>query len=81
MAGLDETTLTDETPLQSPLCADLRSKKFFFLESLPLSGKDMIGPDNHCWCRRTMQVVGPDGGRVRPEHCGTGRECYLSQFA
>lgn len=81
MAGLDETNTPEDAPLESPLCQHLRSKKFFFLESLPLSEKDIIGPDNHCWCRRTMQVVGPDGGRVRPGLCGAGRECYLSQFA
>lgn len=67
--------------LQSPLCRELRSKKYFYLESLPLSGKDILGPDNHCWCRRTMQVVGPDGDKVRPEGCAPSRECYQSQFA
>lgn len=78
----EETTATAETDaLQSQLCRNLRSKKYFYLESMPLTASDMIGLDNHCWCRRTQQVVGPDGGKARPEVCGAGRACYESQFS
>ena len=78
----EETTATTETGvLESPMCRNLRSKKYFFRESMPLTASDMIGLDNHCWCRCTQQVVGPDGGKARPEVCGAGRACYESQFS
>lgn len=73
-------TETEEVP-QSPLCRELRSKKFFYLEALPLSASDIRDASGHCWCRRTMQVVGPDGNRVRPEGCTPGRDCYELHFA
>lgn len=66
---------------QSPLCRELRSKKYFYLESMPLAATDILDLTNHCWCRRTMQVVGPDGDTVHPEECGPDRTCYQSQFA
>lgn len=78
MAGLKETTETET--LQSPLCRELRTKKFYFLDSIPLTKDDLIDVTGHCWCRRTMQVVGPDGGIVHPDDCGAGRDCYRSQF-
>jgi hypothetical protein len=81
MNSLDEAETTDAEVLQSPLCHNLRSKKYFFLESMPLTATDMIGLDNHCWCRCTQQVVGPDGSKVRPEVCGPDRACYESRFA
>jgi len=81
-ANAEETTATDGTGvLESPMCRNLRSKKYFYLESMPMTASDMIGLDNHCWCRCTQQVVGPDGGKVRPEGCGAGRACYESHFS
>jgi len=81
-ANAEETTATDGTDvLESPMCRNLRSKKYFYLESMPMTASDMIGLDNHCWCRCTQQVVGPDGGKARPEVCGAGRVCYESHFA
>ena len=78
----EETTATDGTDvLESPMCRNLRSKKYFYLESMPMTASDMIGLDNHCWCRHTQQVVGPDGGKARPEVCGAGRACYESHFS
>jgi len=78
----EETTTTAGTDvLESPMCRNLRSKKYFFRESIPLEAADMIGLDNHTWCRHTQQVVGPDGGKARPEVCGAGRECYESHFS
>lgn len=66
--------------LESPLCRDLRSKKFYFLDGMPLSAEDVLDASNHCWCHRTMQVVGPDGDLVHPHDCAAGRGCYGSQF-
>ena len=80
--SLEETTMTAKTDaLESPMCRNLRSKKYFFRDSMPLEASDMIGLDNHCWCRHTQQVVGPDGGKARPELCGAGRKCYESHFS
>lgn len=77
----DMTQTAEADVLESPLCRHLRSKKYFFLQSMPLTASDMIGLDNHCWCRHTQQVVGPDGGKVRPQLCGAGRACYESHFS
>jgi len=79
MDRVETTSVPTEVP-QSPLCRDLRSKKYFFLETMPMAASDILGPDNHCWCRRTMQVMGPDGKRVHPTSCGGDRACYTSQF-
>jgi hypothetical protein len=64
----------------SPFCRELRSKKYFTLSSIPVMEEDMLGPDNHCWCRRTMQVVGPDGAQARPNKCRSDRGCYQSEW-
>lgn len=73
---------TDDTNVpQSQLCRELRTKRYFFLDSLPLAPEDIRDVTGHCWCRRTMQVIGPDGNQVRPEGCGPGRGCYISHFA
>jgi hypothetical protein len=68
-----------ETP-QSAFCASLRSKKFFMSDSLPTGAADYLDASNHCWCRETQQVIGPDGGTVNPDGCTAGRSCYTSAF-
>ena len=66
------------TPLQSPFCGQLRSKKFFMLDRLATSADDYIDSANHVWCCETQEVIGPDNQRVHPEGCGPGRSCYSS---
>jgi hypothetical protein len=79
MDRVDETPTLEAPPL-SPLCREIRSKKVFTLDRIPMADEDVIDLSNHCWCRRTMQVFGPDGDIVRPQKCGPGRECYQSHF-
>ena len=64
--------------IQSPFCGSLRSKKFFMLDTLATQAEQYIDASNHCWCRETQQVVGPDSGRVHPNRCVPGRACYNS---
>jgi len=64
--------------VNSPFCGSLRSKKFFMMDGLATEAAQYLDSSNHCWCRETQQVVGPDGGRVRPERCVPGRSCYTS---
>jgi len=64
--------------VQSPFCAALRSKKYFMLGGLATEASDYLDGSNRCWCRVTQQVVGPDGGKARPERCGPERACYQS---
>ena len=66
------------TVIKSPFCGSLRSKKFFMMDGLATEAEQYLDSSNHCWCRETQQVVGPDGGRVRPERCVPGRSCYIS---
>jgi len=68
----------DITVLQSAFCGSLRSKKFFMLDGLATETGHYLDASNHCWCRETHLVVGPDGGRARPERCVEGRSCYSS---
>jgi len=64
--------------IQSPFCGSLRSKKFFMLDTLATDAGQYIDASNHCWCRETQQVVGPDSGQVDPNRCVPGRTCYSS---
>ena len=64
--------------LQSAFCGSLRSKKFFMLDGLATESSHYLDASNHCWCRETHGVVGPDGGRARPSGCVPGRSCYVS---
>jgi len=79
MDSIDEIALPVDGAL-SPMCREIRSKKVFNLESIPMQPHDVIDMSNHCWCRQTMQVFGPDGDIARPEKCVPGRACYLSHF-
>lgn len=65
---------------QSAFCSSLRSKKFFMMDALPTEASQYLDASNHCWCRATQQVIGPDGGTVHPDSCVAGRECYSSAF-
>jgi hypothetical protein len=78
MDSIEQTA--PEMELKSPFCCEIRSKKTFTLATVPVKESDVLDPSGHCWCRLTMQVVGPDGGFVSPKHCGPDRGCYKSHF-
>jgi len=71
-------TIVTATPVQSPFCGQLRSKKYFMLDRLGTRAEDYIDGANHVWCFETQEVIGPDNCRVAPENCGPGRACYVS---
>jgi len=77
-AAVIDSTINEA--LQSPFCGSLRSKKFFMLDSIATKAEDYLDASNHCWCRETQQVIGPDGRQVSPERCVPGRSCYGSAF-
>jgi hypothetical protein len=64
--------------IQTAFCGSLRSKKFFMLDALATEAEQYLDASNHCWCRETQQVIGPDGGRATPHRCTAGRSCYTS---
>ena len=67
--------------VRSPFCRLLRSKKYFMMDAtLAIEASQYMDSSNHCWCFQTQRVVGPDGGKVHPERCAPGRECYESAF-
>ena len=70
--------LNTDAVIQSSFCGSLRSKKFFMLDTLATEAEQYLDASNHCWCRETQQVVGPDSGRVHPNRCVPGRMCYSS---
>lgn len=65
---------------QSTFCGSLRSKKFFLRDTVATEASHYLDASNHCWCRKTQQVFGPDGSSVQPEDCVAGRSCYTSLF-
>ncbi len=65
----------------TPFCGDLRSKKYFMLDTIPTEPEQYYDPSGHCWCFHTQQVLGPDGSHVAPEDCTPGRRCYRSALA
>jgi hypothetical protein len=76
----DSSEITTSVAPQSAFCSSLRSKKFFMIDALPTEASQYLDASNHCWCRATQQVIGPDGGTVHPDSCVAGRGCYSSAF-
>ena len=64
--------------LETPFCGELRSKKYFLLDTIPSQASDLLDGSGHCWCYHTQQPIGPDGMHVLPDLCGPGRSCYRS---
>jgi hypothetical protein len=77
----DSHEITASVVPRSAFCSSLRSKKFFMIDELPTESSQYLDASNHCWCRETQQVTGPDGGSVRPDSCVASRDCYSSAFA
>lgn len=69
------------TDIQTPFCGDLRSKKYFLLDTLPSEASDLLDGSGHCWCYHTQQPIGPDGLHVLPDQCVPGRVCYRSALS
>jgi hypothetical protein len=63
---------------ETPFCGELRSKKYFLLDSIASQASDLMDGSGHCWCHHTQQPIGPDGLHVLPDLCGPGRSCYRS---
>jgi len=60
----------------SPFCMHLRSKKSYFLRGPALEEADLLDGSGHCWCRKTMLALGPDGEAAVPSDCRAGRACF-----
>ena len=63
---------------ETPFCGELRSKKYFLLDTIPSQASDLLDGSGHCWCHHTQQPIGPDGLHVLPDLCVPGRSCYRS---
>jgi hypothetical protein len=74
----DKTLNISPEPIQSAFCGSLRSKKFFMMDKLATTAEDYLDSANHCWCKETQEVIGPDNQRVHPDNCIPGRSCYVS---
>ncbi|MGC4031985.1 MAG: hypothetical protein QM754_09675 [Tepidisphaeraceae bacterium] len=73
--------MSNKPPIDSivtPFCGELRSKRFFMLDTIPTQPEQYMDPSGHCWCHHTQQPLGPDGDYVGPHECGPGRSCYRS---
>ena len=62
----------------SPFCVHLQSKRLFFSSGPPMEIGDVLDASRHCWCRQTMQALGPDGEVVDPRDCQASRSCFES---
>jgi hypothetical protein len=76
--GVADPEVNATVAVRSPFCGALRSKKFFMVDGIATDASQYLDASNHCWCRETQQVIGPDGGRVHPNRCVPGRVCYKS---
>lgn len=76
--GEPSSAMAESAAIETPFCGSLRSKKFFMMDALATEAAQYLDSSNHCWCRETQQVVGPDGSRVQPHRCVPGRSCYSS---
>ena len=70
--------MNEASVVLSPFCGSLRSKKFFMMDKLATESTDYLDSSNHCWCRETQMVIGPDGSRATPDNCTPTRQCYRS---
>ena len=68
------------TEALTPLCAELRSKKYYLLGRVPLESADVLDASNDCWCARTSDRLGPDHDPVHPDDCRAGRACFKPLF-
>lgn len=73
---MSETIPLISRPLPAIRCRDLRSKEIIMNLGYHPSGDQSLGPP--CWCFRTQQIFGPDGGQVNKWDCAPGRTCYES---
>ncbi|HEY3038569.1 MAG TPA: hypothetical protein VGJ66_07515 [Pyrinomonadaceae bacterium] len=84
LSNLEESALesspANPAAIQTTFCGSLRSKKFFMLDAVATDAEQYLDASNHCWCRETQQVIGPDGGRATPDRCTPGRSCYTSSL-
>lgn len=77
----DPTPSPSATPapaVVAPFCIHIQSKKAYFLGRPPNTEQELLDASQSCWCRRTMQALGPDGEVVDPDDCRLGRGCYES---
>jgi hypothetical protein len=75
--GTEEAT--PEVPA-SPFCRELRTKRYYFRQEMATEEHHLLDGSNRCWCRLTMQGIGPDREMVHPRDCKPGRSCYKSAF-
>lgn len=80
LSNIQESAPENSAAIQTAFCGSLRSKKFFMLDALATDAEQYLDASNHCWCRETQQVIGPDGGRATPSRCTPGRSCYTSSI-
>jgi hypothetical protein len=77
MSTSDPNSTAPATGLNvSPFCIHLQSKKNFFRTSPAMEEDDYLDASRHCWCRLTMQALGPDKERAAPDDCRAGRACF-----
>ncbi len=61
-----------------PICAKLRSKKYYLLGRPAQTSADVLDASNDCWCALTADRLGPDKDPVQPDDCRRGRVCFRS---
>jgi hypothetical protein len=67
------------SPARPVLCRHLRTKKMYVpaqeAEVLEAAMGERPG-EPHCWCNRTMNEIGRDGGPVALGRCMASRACF-----
>ena len=65
----------DASPF-GPFCRHLQAKKLYFREAPARTEEELLDGSGHCWCRRTMTILGPHGDIADPSECRSGRACF-----
>lgn len=79
LGSRSEASAAGVPPERAP-CAELRSKKYFFLDGPPRRAEDVADGSGHVWCARTAMAVGPDARPVDVDLCSARRACYRPHF-
>lgn len=66
-------------PRVSPFCMHLLSKNIVKRAHPMLTDEDVLDASNHCWCKCTGQILGPDRYVAHPSECRSGRTCFESR--
>ena len=75
-----QRTFDHPEPVDVPPCMFLRSKAIYVTgDPDPKDPSELGSTRFHCWCNKTLHVLGPDDGLVDRSECTPNRSCYIER--